>query len=231
MTDTSKKIIRHLHGVMTMQEIAQKGKLLTAIREVQAWQCKRLMVSHAKMYEQARFKPAVEFFVNELYGPKDFSQRDQDIAKVVPKMAKLLPDKALHSLANAIHLNALSFECDFDLAKQLDGRSVDRDSYRRAYVASANQTARAKQITFIRQLGEDLAEVVKMRGISTLLMLSRKPAKLAGVLVLHEFIETGFKAFKQLGDVDDFVVPIVNYEQQLMLQLFDLSQDNPLPDV
>ncbi len=42
--------------------------------------------------QKKRFKPAVEFFINELYGPNDFSQRDQDIARIVPKMSKFMPE-------------------------------------------------------------------------------------------------------------------------------------------
>ena len=231
MSDSTKQIIRHLHGVMTMQEIAQKGDLLSTIRSVQAWQCKRLLASHQKMYEQDKFKPAVEFFVKELYGPKDFSQRDKDIARVAPKMAKLLPETALQSLVSALHLNELSFELDFDLAKKIQGKEINRDTYLEAYRACDNRNARQQQIYFIEVLGKDLAEVVKMRGISALLMLSRKPAKLAGVQALHESIEMGFKAFKNLGNVDEFILPIVHHEQGLMNQMFDLNQPNPLPDV
>jgi hypothetical protein len=60
-------------------------------------------------------------------------------------------------------------------------------------------------------------------------MLSRKPAKLAGVLALHEFLEHGFKAFKKIGEVDDFIKPVVKQEQELLTQLFDKSAPNPLP--
>jgi hypothetical protein len=60
-------------------------------------------------------------------------------------------------------------------------------------------------------------------------MLSRKPAKLAGVISLHEFLEHGFKAFKSLGEVEDFINPVANYEQTLLTQLFDKSAPNPLP--
>jgi hypothetical protein len=231
MSDNTKQIIRHLHAVMTMQDIAQKGDLLPTIRAVQAWQCKRLMTSHKKMYEQSKFKPAVEFFVNELYGPKDFSQRDKDIARVAPKMAKLLPETALQSLVSALHLNALSFELDFDIAKKLKDKDINRETYLEAYRACDNRNARQQQIYFIEVLGKDLAEVVKMRGISALLLLSRKPAKLAGVQALHEFIESGFKAFKKLGNVDDFILPIIHFEQGLMNQMFDHQQPNPLPEV
>jgi hypothetical protein len=231
MSDSTKQIIRHLHGISTMQEIADKAGLIPAIRDVQTWQCKRLLVSHQHMYQQNRFKPAVEFFINELYGPNDFSQRDQDIARIVPKMSKFLPEKALQSLASALHLNTLSFELDFALAKKLESTEINRDSYAKAYVSCDNLATRQQQIDYIRTLGNDLAEVVKMKGISSLLFISRKPAKMAGVLALHEFLEKGFKAFKNIGNVEDFIVPVVNKEHQIMQQLVNPNSPNPLPDV
>jgi hypothetical protein len=231
MSDYTKQIIRHLHGISTMQEIAEKAGLMPSIRAVQAWQCKRLLVSHQDMYQQKRFKPAVGFFINELYGPNDFSQRDQDIARIVPKMSKFLPEKALQSLASALYLNTLSFELDFDLAKQLLNTEINRDTYAKAYISSDNIANRQKQIDYIRTLGNDLAEVVKMKGISSLLFISRKPAKMAGVLALHEFLDKGFKSFKNLGDVEDFITPVVNKEHQIMQQLANPNSPNPLPDV
>jgi hypothetical protein len=229
MSDSIKQISRHLHGVNTMREIAEQANILETMRAMQNWQCQRLLLSHQEMYQQKRFKPAVEFFVEELYGPKEFSQRDHDIARVVPKMANLLPENALVSLASALHLNALSFELDFTMARKLHGLTIDRDSYAQAYRECNNQVLRQQQINYILTLGRDLANVVQMKGITTLLVLSRKPAKLAGVIALHEFLEHGFKAFKKLGEVDDFVIPVVNFEQALLTQLFDKSAANPLP--
>jgi hypothetical protein len=231
MSDSTKQIIRHLHGISTMQEIADKAGLIPTIRAVQAWQCKRLLVSHQHMYQQKRFQPAVEFFINELYGPNDFSQRDQDIARIVPKMSKFLPEKALQSLASALHLNTLSFELDFGLANKLVDTEINRESYAKAYVSCDNLNVRQQQIDYIRTLGNDLAEVVKMKGISSLLFISRKPAKMAGVLALHEFLEKGFKAFKNIGNVEDFIIPVVNKEHQIMQQLVNPNSPNPLPDV
>ena len=37
MNDSTKQIIRHLHGIRTMQEIAEKAGLMTTIRTVQTW--------------------------------------------------------------------------------------------------------------------------------------------------------------------------------------------------
>jgi hypothetical protein len=231
MSDPTKHIIRHLHGISTMQEIAENAGLMSTIRAVQAWQCKRLLASHQQMYQQKHFKSGVEFFINELYGPNDFSQRDQDIARIVPKMSKFLPEKALQSLASALHLNTLSFELDFDLAKKLVDTEINRDTYAKAYTSCDNLVNRQQQIDYIRILGSDLADVVKMRGIASLLFISRKPAKMAGVLALHEFLEKGFTSFKNLGNVEDFIMPIVNKERQIMQQLADPNSPNPLPNV
>lgn len=231
MTDSTKRIVRHIHGLGTMQVIAEKAGLMDGIRQVQIWQCKRLLVSHQDMYQQKRFKPAVEFFINELYGPNDFSQRDQDVARIVPKMSKFLPEKALQSLASALHLNTLSFELDFELARKLADTEINRDTYAKAYVSCDNLAKRQQQIDYIRTLGNDLADVVKMRGITSLLFISRKPAKIAGVLALHEFLEKGFKSFKNLGNVEDFIIPVVNRELEIMQQLANPNTPNPLPDV
>jgi hypothetical protein len=85
----------------------------------------------------------------------------------------------------------------------------------------------------LENLGLDLAQVVKITGISTILLLSRKPAKVAGVKSLHEFLEKGFKSFKKLGNVNDFIDPIIDRERLIMQQLFAAKgqDENPLPEV
>jgi hypothetical protein len=219
-----------------MQEIALKADLLTTIKAVQTWQCRRLLLSHQALYQQKLYKPALDFFIHELYGPKDFSQRDKDIKRLAPKMAIFLPDTALQSLASALHLYALSFELDFAMAKALkdqalNAKPINRDTYLAAYQACNNANDRQQQIHLIEVMAKDLAEAVKMRGVATLLLLSRKPAKIAGVWVLHEFINSGYKAFSRINNVDDFILPIVHFEQGLKDQMFNLPMPNPLPTV
>lgn len=231
MSEHVTEISRHLAKLQSLQSLAEKACLADNIRDLQAWQCKRLIASHQDMWRNPRFRPAMQFFVDELYGPKDFSQRDADIARMVPKMAKFLPDKALASLNTALHLNTLSFELDFDLARQLGGEDVNRESYALAYAGCENHDARIQQLQFIRELGLALSDVVGIRGISTLLTLARRPAKLAGVLSLHEFLEAGYTAFRKLGRVEDFIDPIVTQEIALCEALFNAQRSNPLPEV
>ncbi len=151
------------------------------------------------------------------------------MATVLPKMAKLLPQKALLSLECATHLNAISYRLDLQIASNIDGVDINAETYALAYRASNNQTEREQQIHYIEVLGADLAELVKVKGISTLLMISKKPAKIAGLLSLHEFLQKGYKAFKKLGDVNDFIYPIVKTEKEIMHTLFSQPNMNPLP--
>jgi hypothetical protein len=228
MTQTVDNIVQHLHEVNVHRELADKGGFLDAIYALQNWQCQRLIASHQSMWEQPRFRPAMEFFVDELYGPKDFSQRDQDIVRVVPKLARVLPEKAMASMDAALNLNRLSFELDFAMAKELQGSSIDRHSYAASYRKVGREQDRATQIDVIEGLGDQLASVARFRGISTLIALARKPAKLAGLLALHEFLEGGYLAFRKLGDVHEFIDPIVETERAIMHTLLH-TDDNPLP--
>ncbi len=233
MSKTLDNIILHLQETERMHQHIAQQNLSHNVRQLQAWQTKRLLVSHQDLWESKRFKPAMKFFVDEIYGPKDFSQRDKELARVVPKMAKIIPDKAMLSLEAALRLNCLSLELDMTLLHELKNQPLNRDSYFACYRQSNNQSKREEQISLLEMLGLDLAQVVKISGISAILMLSRKPAKVAGVQSLHEFLETGFKAFKKLGNVHDFIDPIVNKERQMMQALFAASTDNenPLPEI
>lgn len=229
MSEHINNIIVHLQQSAALYEKVQnegRGDQLIALRN---WQCQRLLHSHADAYKNPKYRPAIQFFVDELYGPKDFSQRDKDIERVVPKMQKWLPTEALESLAVAIHLNALSQDLDVEMLRQLDGRDINRETYADAYQKSDNAKERGVQIDAIEKLGLDLAQVVSFPGIGLILKMARTPAQLAGLGTLQQFLEDGFSAFKRLGEVEDFILPLVTRERDIMNALF--NGENPLPDV
>ena len=233
MSNTLKKIIQDLQETEQMRQLISQQNLTQSVRELQSWQTKRLLVTHHDLWNSKRFKPAMQFFIDEIYGPRDFSQRDIELARVLPNMAKVLPNKGLKSLQAALRLNCLSLELDIALVHELDNKEINRSNYFTCYRQSSNQSKREEQIQLLKDLGLDLAKVVKITGISAILMLSRKPAKVAGVESLHAFLEKGFKSFKKLGEVHDFIDPIINRERELMHLLFAAKgpTENPLPEV
>ena len=235
----AQEIIKHIHRVNAQRDLANKLNLMALIHQLQDWQCQRLLVSHDDLAKQQRYQKAMAFFVDELYGPKDFSQRDADLVRVIPKLAKVLPEKAMNAMNDALSLNALSFDLDMEMAQYLNKhfatQPIDRDSYAQAYRSVGRKDDRESQITIISHLGDQLADVIKVRGIGMLISMSRRPAKLAGLLALHEFLDRGFNAFKAIGDVQSFIQPVLERETRLMdILLSDnttLPEDNPLPVV
>jgi hypothetical protein len=231
MSTILEAIFEDLQHTQHMHELIARDNLTADIRALQTWQTNRLLQTHDDLWQTKRFKPAMQFFIDEIYGPKDFSQRDTEIAGVVSKIAKVLPEKGVESLQNALRLNRLSLELDITLVQKLGNNELNRHSYFDFYRQCDNQSKREEQIQLVENLGLSLAQVVKIRGVSTILMLSRKPAQIAGVKNLHEILERGFHSFKKLGDVHDFIDPIIQRERELMHALFNATrpEDNPLP--
>ena len=235
----AQEIIKHIHRVNALRDLANQLGVMPIIHQLQHWQCERLLVTHDDLAQQKRYQKAMAFFVDELYGPKDFSQRDADLVRVIPKLAKVLPDKAMNAMDDALSLNALSFDLDMAMAQYLQAHfpnePINRDNYALAYRHVGRIDDRTHQIDIISHLGDQLADVVKIRGIGMLISLSRRPAKLAGLLALHEFLERGFDAFKALGDVQSFIQPVLVREKAIMQTLLSdeltLPEDNPLPVV
>ena len=61
---------------------------------VKRWQAQRLARTYPDLLASARYRPACEFFLEELYGAKDFEARDNEALRVVPKLARMLPERA-----------------------------------------------------------------------------------------------------------------------------------------
>lgn len=230
-----KDIIAHLHKVNARRTLAESLQIMPAIQSLQRWQCKRLLATHSDMAQQAAYAKAMTFFVEELYGPKDFSQRDADLLRVIPKLAKALPKKAMLAVEQALWLNALSFELDMAMAQSLNGAPVTRENYALAYRKVGRNECRVEQINIVANLGAQLSDVVGIPGISLLIKLSRGPAKLAGLLSMYDFLYKGYMAFKDLGDVNAFINPMIELETKLNAQLLtpniDIIVENPLPNV
>jgi hypothetical protein len=233
MSNTLNHILQSLKEIELLNQLILEQNLTENIRELQIWQTNRLLTTHDDLWSSKRFKPVMQFFADEVYGPKDFTGRDIELTRAAPTMAKIIPEKGLQSLKTALRLDSLSLELDVALAKKLGGQAVNRDSYFDCFHQSCEKHQREEQIQLLEILSLDMPTVVKIPGISLILKLSRKPAKVAGVEISHAFLEKGFNSFKKIGDVYDLINPIISRERELMNALFtakDLAE-NPLPEV
>lgn len=192
--------------------------------ELRRWQQQRLAASFAAFLADARTRPAAEFFLEDLYGDRDFSGRDRDLARVLPKMAALLPTKMVATAADGIELAAISHALDLRMAQALsaslrEGEPIDAAAYAAAYRAVGLPRLRRRQIALVARIGAALDQAVKMPALWSLLKVCRVPAKLAGLDTLQSFLERGFGAFRRLDGAGNFVGRIVAQESEVSRRL------------
>jgi hypothetical protein len=175
------------------------------------------------LIQQDAYRPAINFFLTELYGGLDFRQRDQQMSKVMPVMKRFLPDKVLLVISEAFELQAVSLEFDMEMAgymERLDIQNLDMDRYCKVYRARSDKPGRERQISLIRKLGYDLDRLVNKPLVNTLVRLLRGPAHAAGFGKLQEFLESGLGSFRALKDVRYFNETIYQREWNSMQKLF-----------
>jgi hypothetical protein len=213
---------RHQHLTDPARESRNHLRWLPELRR---WQAERLRRSFAHFLDDPKRRAAAEFFLSDVYGDHDFSQRDADIARVVPLMQRLLPESLLASVADAIELGLLTHAFDLRMAGELERlaprrKRLDDVLYGEAYRASGLPRLRSYQIDLISRVGTDLGRGLKLPGVGMLLKLSRGPAKAAGLAELQGFLERGVDAFAQLGEPEAFIAEIERDERALSRRLF-----------
>ena len=188
------------------------------------WQADRLARTYADLLASERHTPAASFFLSDLYGPKDFRSRDEELARVVPVMVRVLPARALQTLLDAVKMDTLSESLDTDmvLALRAAGRSRDIDmaAYVAAYRACGRRADRETQIALINHIGKTLDRLTRMPLIRMSLRIMEGPARLAGLAALHSFLQRGFDAFSAMDGADEFLATVTARETALMRQWF-----------
>jgi hypothetical protein len=198
--------------------------------ELRRWQAARLERSFRRFLEDPHRAAAARFFLTDVYGDHDFTQRDADIVRVLPTMQRLLPASLLAAVADGIALGNLTHALDLRMAQALGaiapkGKRLDDARYAQAYRRVGLPRLRSKQIDLIRDVGHGVGSALRLPGITTLLKLSRGPAHAAGLSELQGFLERGVAAFKQLGDADAFLSEIQRGEREVAVRLFADAPD------
>ena len=210
MADAAADLKRHLQSLKAL-----RGDPLSApprLKEVKAWQGRRLAGTYADLSAQPRYAAATRFFLDDLYGPKDFSSRDEAMMRILPAMTRMLPASAVETAALAIELEALSESLDQRLARALPPGPIDAESYGAAYRSSGEPAERERQIELLVAVGQRLDTLVRRPFVHRTLRLMRRPAKLAGLADLQDFLERGFVAFRDMQGSRPFLDAVAERE-------------------
>src|SRR5687767_7362757 len=92
-------ILGHLQTVAAERERrAACADLQRRVVALKAYQQRRFAHSYADLLATARYGPAARFFLDELYGPRDYSDRDAQFARVVPALVRLFPRETVDTV-------------------------------------------------------------------------------------------------------------------------------------
>jgi len=177
---------------------------------------------------------AVDFVVSELTGI-GISERDHDLARVVPAMVAMLPDKALQTIAVAMELNSRILTINLSICRELFGNLPTENMIsERNYCLACRQVSRLDEflelVELTKQVGQSLNHVVKLPMIGLILRAMRSPARLAGFSSLQDFLEVGYHTFKAIKDVDRFLDDISDRTASVFGKIMEEPLENLASD-
>jgi hypothetical protein len=221
LNETGASILRNLQAVAAEREIrAGEPSLAERVSALKRFQHARFARTYADLMADRRYASATVFFLEDLYGPTDFSERDAQFARVVPALVRLFPREVLETVKDLSALHALSEQLDTAMARALQSTSLDGQSYGRAWRQVGDALSRETQIQLIIALGTAIDRYTRNRLLRHSLRVMRAPAQAAGLTVLQRFLETGFDTFRSMGGAGDFLQIIAHRERALAAKLF-----------
>lgn len=214
-----------LTRVITLRRALLSDEQMTARwRAVKRYQSERLRRSYADLLKAPRYRAAAQFFLEDLYGEKSFEQRDREALRIVPKLARLLPERAVETMALAVELDELSEILDARVAGNVE-LPLDEAGYARAYSRAGTLAERERQIAMVDKIGRALDRLARMPLLSGMLHMMRAPAEAAGLQHLHQFLVRGFDSFHAMRGAGEFLDIVRQRETALMQEMFGLGSE------
>ncbi len=216
-------IREHLKEIRRLRVLAADDGLLDAVTAIKQFQTRRFAATYADCLRGGPMCPAAQFFLDELYGPHDFSQRDAQFDRIAGSIERLFPAHVGQLAENLARLHCLSETLDLEMARHWLSCSPASAPDER-YVASWQQTGAARrreeQLQLATELGQSLSQLTRMKPLRLALRMMRAPARAAGLAALQRTLEAGFDAFAALPDAQAFLSLVHERETQGIRSLF-----------
>jgi hypothetical protein len=218
-------ILHFLHQVQ-LQRHRRKSTpgLEAAVGWIKAYQQRRFSHTYADLLASPRYGGAARFFLEELYGPKDFSERDAQFARVVPALVKLFPQEIVDTVHTLAELHALSELLDTAMGAALQAHGLSaKETYLLAWQQVGKAREREAQIALTLVLGEALDRLTRKPLLRHSLRMMRGPARAAGLQQLHAVLECGFDTFHAMRGAQEFLGTVASRERALAAALFSAT--------
>jgi hypothetical protein len=223
--DVPAELLRHTQRSNELHfQYARDSRLREIYQAFINWQLDYLLQYFEDMQARPDQAAAVAFIISDLAGV-EISQRDQEFAKVVPMMVRLLPKNVLASAAAAMRLNASVLENNLAICQSIDAAHLLSGKVREREYAEACRCVTSYEecmelVGLTVELGHELQHAIEIPMIGVTLKAMRGPARLAGIGALQSFLETGFRTFAALENVDQFLSEIEQRMERIFRRIY-----------
>lgn len=210
-------ILANLQAVAALRRARDADPALAArTLAIKRFQHERFRRSYADLLSRPDLQAAATFFLEELYGPHDFSARDAQFERIVPALVRIFPPEIVGTVRQLSELHALSERLDHVMSGQIGGtQEVDDATYRAAWRATGEPAARQAQIDLMMAVGRGLVRYTRNPLLRTALRMMRRPAEIAGLAALQQFLERGFDTFRRMPRPQEFLDTIARRETEI----------------
>lgn len=190
---------------------------------LQQFQSDRLRRDHADLAAEPQYAAIGEFFFNEMYGPRDFTARD-DQARRLHQFVHIIPGLTLHDVEPALQLLELSNRLDEIVVQQLIalGAPLDFDEslYDHAYHLADNYADRIAQLELVRSALYNVFRTSSKPLMRLALDRTEPLAHVTGMTEIYHFLKAGYHAIQPVRDIYRFVETVYVREKDRLDRIY-----------
>ena len=214
--------------------VAGRPPLRSALEALKRFQSRRFAATYADLAADRIHGPATAFFLEELYGGRDYPERDGQFARVARTLEQTFPADVAATAVEVARLHALSEDLDHAMALAWLGQApahgrpgaeVQPPGYLAAWRSVGRREDRLWQLQTVLSLGQSLSRLTRKKALGWMLHLMHGPAKAAGLVDLQRFLALGFDTFGLMatkpGAAATFLRTIEEREGGWISALFD----------
>lgn len=183
---------------------------------LQQFQSNRLRRDHADLAAEPQYQLIANFFFDEMYGPRDFSARDQQ-ARRLNQFVHFAPGLNIGDVEQVLDLLEVSDRLDDNLCVWLQAMDApadfDEETYEQAYRLADNYEERQHQLELVRIALYNVYKLTDKPLIKLALDRTEKVAHAVGMGDIHRFLRLGHKAIQPVRDINRFVETIYDREK------------------
>jgi len=229
MTMSAETILQNLDAVRVERATrAANADLAERVISIKRYQQARFAHTYADLLSHPRYAGASHYFLDDLYGPGDFTQRDTQFERIVPALVRLFPHEVVLTVKALTALHALSERLDTEMARHVGVAPVTAASYVDAWRQTGHPGSRDQQVELMLKVGLALDVYTRRPLLRHSLRAMRLPAHAAGLAALQTFLERGFDTFRAMHGAVSFLTQIERRERHMVAALFG---SGPAPDL